>query len=374
MDFFNTLEFLKTYTYLGQDLAVYYPSVYWLFYPFAQMEKNFSFILFNAIFFINLYLFALYYVSDTNAHSQKFTYQVFIIPIVFLSFPVLYCFDRGNFEMMIFVLLSWSIIFFSQQRYYLSAIFLACAASTKIFPILFLLLFIKQKQFKPAIFTCVLFSLLCILPLFTLHGGFIANLSTVMTNTHHLAQSSFMLEGVRQTVSLMALFKISYLVQHPHATYNQFAQYVLFISPWYAMMTAVLTGLVSLYILACEETLWKQTMLITAMMLLFPPVSYDYKLIYLFIPLFLYLNHAEKEKDPCNLFYIIFFTLLLIPKNYHIFHLSLKYYLGRLDSLDISVSIFIDIFILTIFSMMLIFSRVPVFFSSEVLDHTKAKI
>jgi hypothetical protein len=50
---------------------------------------------------------------------------------------------------------------------------------------------------------------------------------------------------------------------------------------------------------------------------IFPHVSADYKLIHLFIPLFLYIN--TKKTDNNDLLYISIFSLLVISKSYYYF-------------------------------------------------------
>ncbi|MCJ7740436.1 hypothetical protein MUP32_03920 [Candidatus Microgenomates bacterium] len=58
----------------------------------------------------------------------------------------------------------------------------------------------------------------------------------------------------------------------------------------------------------------KKIALLTFSMNLLPAVSGDYKLLYVFIPLFLFINFSKKSR--WDLIYLVLFSLLLIPKNY----------------------------------------------------------
>ncbi|MFH1281307.1 MAG: hypothetical protein ABIH91_01120, partial [Candidatus Omnitrophota bacterium] len=60
--------------------------------------------------------------------------------------------------------------------------------------------------------------------------------------------------------------------------------------------------------------LWKQVTLLTISLLLLPQISFGYRMILLFIPMFLFINDATTGKN--SRYYAIFFALLLVPKNY----------------------------------------------------------
>jgi hypothetical protein len=59
---------------------------------------------------------------------------------------------------------------------------------------------------------------------------------------------------------------------------------------------------------------WKKVLLLVVAMNLLPQVSADYKMLHIFVPLFLFVNQDLPEKS--DLLYAILFGLLLIPKDY----------------------------------------------------------
>jgi hypothetical protein len=94
------------------------------------------------------------------------------------------------------------------------------------------------------------------------------------------------------------------------------------------------------YVIFVEKEFWKKVALLTFAMLLFPHISADYKLLYVFIPLFLFIN--TQKNDKFYLFYIIMFGLLLIPKDYYIF----SKVISDNGSSDISIAVVLNILIM----------------------------
>ena len=80
-------------------------------------------------------------------------------------------------------------------------------------------------------------------------------------------------------------------------------------------------------------------------------MSVDYKLIHIFIPLYLFVNNNKVDNK--DLFYVLMFSFLLIPKNY--------YYLNNIISdsgaNDISISILLNPMIMMTFSAIIILER-----------------
>ena len=80
-------------------------------------------------------------------------------------------------------------------------------------------------------------------------------------------------------------------------------------------MSLIITATI-LFFTQKEEIFWKQITLLTLLMCLLPYVIDDYKLIFLFIPIWLFLSNQEKTKF--DSFYSILFGLLIIPKQFFI--------------------------------------------------------
>jgi hypothetical protein len=68
------------------------------------------------------------------------------------------------------------------------------------------------------------------------------------------------------------------------------------------------------YLFSFEKELWRKVALLALAMILLPQVSPDYKLMHVFIPLFLFINKPAAQRR--DVLYTILFALLLIPKSY----------------------------------------------------------
>jgi len=66
--------------------------------------------------------------------------------------------------------------------------------------------------------------------------------------------------------------------------------------------------------LKCRFNLWQSCALITFAVILVPKVSFDYKLILLYLPLVAFMNSNETRRS--GLLYSLGFALLLIPKGF----------------------------------------------------------
>jgi hypothetical protein len=101
-------------------------------------------------------------------------------------------------------------------------------------------------------------------------------------------------------------------------------------------------ALISLFIVLKEKEFWKRVSLLVFMMLLLPQVTFDYKMIHLYIALMLFLNsHKQSQYD---ILYAILFGLLLIPKDYFLIKpdISIAVFLNPLLMLMIAGTILLD--------------------------------
>ena len=82
----------------------------------------------------------------------------------------------------------------------------------------------------------------------------------------------------------------------------------------YIVVAMAIFSAVAAYVLFIERELWKQITVLTIAMLILPQFSADYRLIYIFIPLLIYINIDKRPH--LDIAYLIVFGLLLIPKSY----------------------------------------------------------
>ncbi len=107
--------------------------------------------------------------------SPRIISKIKILLLLLFSYPIIFGLIRGNFDLLAIALTLTSIYEYRKARFLTSGIYLALAISLKYWPVLFLLIFLKEKRFKLTIKTILL-------------AGFITILSCVFLNYRDVSQ------------------------------------------------------------------------------------------------------------------------------------------------------------------------------------------
>ncbi|OGT06296.1 MAG: hypothetical protein A2103_00490 [Gammaproteobacteria bacterium GWF2_41_13] len=367
MDFFNTYHFTRAFDYQSSALAVYFPLAYWVFAPFALIPADASFFLYNIVFCSYIYFYMMLYTKTVKEQiGSSLAYHHLLMGIIFLSYPILYCLDRGNLENLLFIFTSVSLLFFIHRKYTASAIFLSIAIGMKLYPMVFLLLFLKERRYKELTICVMLTILLSLLSLALLHGGFVENwrilMSRIMPASKEGMLDGSVMAGIRQTASLFGMFKVMILVvlakTHHVVDMNLFLRHLDKFSHQYRVISMAALLMLSGYLLKFERVFWKQTMILVLIIILFPAISFNYKFIYLFIPFAAFLCQEPKQSIYDKI-YLALFLVLLIPKNYYVFPVALVNYPSAFDPNDliVSISVFIDPIVMVTFLILIMIER-----------------
>lgn len=291
------------------DWQQYFPLAYLVLTPFAYIKnKVVASIIFASIF---AYFFLYQNIKELKCENLDKTQNfrnIFIM--TFLSYPFLYVLDRGNFDMIIFIFFTLFVCALQGGRYKKAAVLLGVVNAFKPFSFLFPVLFLFEKKYKE-FFLCVGTSFFLII------GGFLCFKGNIFSQMHILlqswvyAQNDFVLRlkgGINNSSSLFMALKLYFCVVSQKIS-------PLALSKIYNWFSIVFT--VAIVFFAWKEKIfWKRINLLTLYMLTIPTVVFDYKLILIFVPLWLFIN--SKDKTKFDLIYLILFGLLLIPKKYMI--------------------------------------------------------
>ncbi len=119
----------------------YFPFAYLIFHIIPL--KNINAFLIVAILSISIIFICIYDLikKDKNLFS-------IIILIIVLQFPMCFELQKGNIELVMFLFCFLFYYFYKKEKYNLSALFLACAISMKLYPALFVFLLLKKKKYK----------------------------------------------------------------------------------------------------------------------------------------------------------------------------------------------------------------------------------
>lgn len=345
-DFTSTLLRIRNFApYSHPDLWMgYFPLAYILLFPFSLIKNK----LIAYLIFASGFLSFLTFMSTKNLYTKNLTkIQNFtnIFILTFMTYPILYALDRGNFDLFLFVLFSGFIYAFKNEKYLLGAVLLGVENAIKPFPALFLILFLLQKRFKEFFLSLAISALLIIGGFLILKGGFFDQIEVYIKNlvifkkTWIYGDSS---TGLSEASSLFAALKFLLCGVNQIITIN-------LLEKIYSYIGFIITS-ITLYFTYKEKTYWKKVTLLTLNMLLVPYVIIDYKLIFLLVPIWLFVN--SEEKTNFDMIHTVLFGLLLISKK--MFVLLVK--TGHLSQL-ITYGVVINPLIMLVFIGLIIFEQ-----------------
>ena len=304
MDFYNLFNPIKAGNPFSYRWWIYFPFAYLPFSLLTPFSARSVYTVFMAIFVGAVVLF-LYRRLDFLPPYERAT-ATFILS--FLTYPFLFCLDRGNFECLVFVFLCLFFTAFRRDKQKLSVFFLACAIAMKAYPGVFVILFVARRRYKDAFAAVALAGLLTVLSAAVSPAGVAGSFRGLMYNLGLYKEVYIIGDGgLAFGSSYFGVMKVISSSLHPLSP-ERLNQLLL---P-YALLCFAAFALLALYVVLYEKTLWKKVALLSFSMILLPQVSGDYKLIHLLFPLALFISSAEEDRRAA--LYSVLFGLLLIPK------------------------------------------------------------
>ena len=290
--------------------AGHFPFLFRIAHLFALMRLKYAVIAFYCL-FIGFFLFYCYKgISVRNAATDVTNILLFS----FGTYPFLFALNRGNYEMMVFILIALFVWSYQCDMPLLGPVLLASAIAMKPFSAFFLLLFLSDRRFKDIVYVIVTTSTATLLSYCSFEGGGGTNLRLHQASMDaYITTYALNNTGLGYGSSLFGMVKIFIAYCSPESL----TQTTRAIFGSYSVLAVIVTCLVGSYMWVCEQTFWKKIALIVFCMNLLPHVSADYRLLYVFIPLFLFINSPHEDKH--DLTYVVLFGLLLLPKYYYYF-------------------------------------------------------
>ena len=328
-DFFNIYRASLHLNPYAESVSVYFPFMYMPVYLFTFIKPYPAYLIYFGLFLSFLIAAAVKYLPSENMPNRLLSFfSLFII-----SYPTLFTCDRGNLECFVFMSLGMFIYCYNSGRFSVAALFLAGAIAMKLYPAVFVVLFLADRRWKPAFLTAIFTAILSVASAALLSGGIWASLAGVQKN--------------------LLAFKIQYInsnhgLQHSSSLYVPIKLLaerlggVDAIPAGYPILAIIVFLIVAAHVIFREKEFWKKVAILSIMMILLPQVSYDYKLIHVFLPLLLYLGTESRSRF--DGFYSVAFGLLLIPKDYYYLHsdISINGIINSMIMLAFIASIFAE--------------------------------
>lgn len=248
-----------------------------------------------------------------------------------LSYPVMYCIERGNIIILSMIFTMFFIFFKDVDNKVireLSYISLAIAAGIKLYPAIFGLLLLFEKKYKDAARLVVYGIIAVFLPFVffinkpeTLSIGLDNGLTLASISNNNLLAAngdSGALSNIIENLISFATKKKNRLNFSSVSIQN----FVFIINPVNTKLASVvmcITEVIALIGLAFTKKKWQQIFLLAYLMLNIPSASSSYALTFLIIPFIMFLFDEEgngypaEKRHKIDFFYIFCFAILLTP-------------------------------------------------------------
>lgn len=290
-------------------LLSYFPFLLVVYYLFSFIKiRLLGYVIYSIIFFAFWIPFNIKFLACKNFTKLQNFQNIFILSM--MTYPFLYLLERGNFDMLLIILITAFVYLFKEKKYFICAILLALANATKPFTFVFWILFVFEKKWKELFFSIFLTFLLTMLSFMILKGSLSHQISILIENFKiYIARYIYdpYCCGTTNSSDLFLGLKTIFSCKG----YGLDIIPIFVIDKINQIIGFFMTILIILFSWR-EKVFWKRIALLTLYMSSIPAIIFDYKLIFLFIPLWLFVNANEKSKF--DLVYTILFGLLLIPK------------------------------------------------------------
>jgi len=258
-----------------------------------------------------------YFLPHVEGGAAK-VQQFFILAA--LSYPVIFLIDRGNHEMLVFVLLFWFLHLYYNSRSPWTGVLLAAAIAIKFYPATLLVLLLADRRYRDALIaSAAAIGMLLVGVLgvsLTTHVSVASVVAYTQTTlfgpaSHHAFDLAA--GGVQHGHSLWSVFLVlGSLLRVPLATLGGY-------STPYGLACLVLFAIVSVYVIFVERRPWARVLLLVICAITLPFTSADYTLIHLFLPMMML---VAARRSPWDKVVAGMLALLFVPMDFLYSHAS----------------------------------------------------
>ena len=311
--------------------SIYPPFAYLIFYPFAlicsgsleqlirgeiglmDMKNSPSFVCSYILYYLINIAIILLIVKKMSGFKGK--ELIYLLITVFCFGPLIYCFGRGN---VLITALLFALLFFymydSEKRWVreLANLCLACSVAIKIYPIILLFFFFKERRFLDFVKTLVYSLILLFIPFLLTKGGF-SNIKEIWNNFTHFNGG----EGRNLDFSNISLdstiSKFVYLLEIITKSDLKALQGVLSKLGRFSLLIVAIV----LPLLRKNSKLVMQFMILSICTYeLFQGVAYGYTMLILVAPIVIYFKNFDSFSKEDKLFYGICFAIIAMQPFY----------------------------------------------------------
>jgi len=304
-------DFLKPTVPAGN----YFPSAYPVFYIFSSLPPLDAALLFQIIFIIGLFFLLRIALRplDLPRHLRYLAYVTLLG-----SYPVLFCLDRGNIEILLSFCIGASLLLYAREKFGLSLLALLPAICFKFYPCLLLLLFFRRRLILLAVigggaFFLVNWAALQVFhPIHPVRESYVPGFGFAYFLVHYILGPA----GVSTSADAWNLFRLGVLLVHGclHQSFSWPMPAPTVIRSLAAYCVVAIWGLALavLYVLRMEKSLERRAIMLLLYMTISIPCGGDYKLLHVLMSLVLIILITERRPGDIGITALL--ALALIPK------------------------------------------------------------
>jgi len=328
MDFFNVNQ-MMTYDnpYFGYNSS-YPPLILWIakLFSFVSDYQNYdphtiavshsgmaSYVLFVVSFSLMIAI-MMYYTF--KKHSDCFRTKLgmlLVISVLILTAPYIYMLDRGNYLLVALAFFMGFVCFYEENEI-LAAVFLALAASVKIYPLFFALLYMIDRKWKKMGIFLLTGAVVSAIAMAMFVGDFYSNLYRFGVLVLGFGGGSANpVMNVYYGVGLTSALQFPFVVWNNNTIPESFQVMKIY------LISGTILTLFSVWCMRHERMFYKKLIVLSALMVFLTPNSYLYNLVYMMPSIVMYMMAEPSKKTWKDIVCGCLLGLLMIPKAYQFY-------------------------------------------------------
>ncbi len=309
---FSNVNVIRDYT-SGNIYSHNYPPLAVFIYYLANRiipDENYD----NSIRYISfvynlISCFSIYFLFVEIIENRK--YKNLLSFSILLSYPVLYTIGRGNVTIIAFVLvLGFVWIYESKDDRFcvLASVLLSMAANIKLFPFVFVWMFVKKRKWKSVALTVIFSAIIFLFPAI-ISGSPVENVKLFMHSLGGFASGVKEYGGISLSIRHMTSVFLSF-VGSTNSNINSYIEIIILI------LYIVGSGFLLIKSKRDSDTL----LALSLICILIPDVSYWYSLIYLLVPFAVFLREGvDIHKKSDMILYFVYLMQFMLSYTYAIY-------------------------------------------------------
>jgi hypothetical protein len=201
------------------------------------------------------------------------------LAVLFLSFPVWFEFKQANMEIVVWVLVTGGVVCFLRGRGYSAAACFGLAASMKIYPVAYLGLLLIRRQYRQIAWGLAVALAATVSSLWAVGASIGPTWQRVSEGIDHF-RSLFILNKRPEMIFDHSFLSLAKILMHPSPHPERFAP---LLTLYLALMCCL--GMYLFFFRIWRMPVINQVLFLTVACIFLPPVSFEYTLLHVFVPL-----------------------------------------------------------------------------------------